>query len=154
MEKWGIKDERKRKKGRAIMREKREGDAILSCEASLTTATPKFALWYPGLFSFQWTFWSFLWDHGTWNTPWLFCFSSFKWEGLLTSPFPECDVSSELTVRMKLAPPGWHTNACVPNTNIYLPLPCNWLSRSGISLCWISSPWNRSHDSRCGSDNV
>ena len=51
-----------------------------------------------------------------------FCFSTFKWEGLLMSPSPEFDVSFESSVRMKLAPPGWNTNVCVSNTQIYLSL--------------------------------
>lgn len=54
-----------------------------------------------------------------------FAFPLSNRESLLTSPSPECDVSSESTVRMKLAPPGRRTDARVSNTHIYLQLPRN-----------------------------
>lgn len=65
------------------------------------------------VFPWIWGFCVFWWDYGTWNKPpWLFFFSSFKFESLLTFPSRESDVISELT------PPARHIGAQVSNTFI------------------------------------
>lgn len=131
-------------KGRLLTRRER-GRVALSHE-SLQPLKIKAHRFY---FSFQqlWAWVTFLWEYRTWNKPGNLDFSTFWFEGLLTSPSLRRDVSSELTVRLKLVPSTWHADACVSDTHIYLLPSLLWQ----ISLCWISSPRN---NSGCGSGQI
>lgn len=105
-------------------------------------------------FSGLWPLHVFLWDYGTWNKPRLFLLFQFQ-QGKLTH-FSLSRVWCQLRVDCQNETrSSWMAyDACVSNIQIYLPLPHNWLSCSGRSLCWISFLWNRSDDSRYGSENL
>lgn len=87
---------------------------------------------------------------------WFFCFSSLGMGKLTHFSLPMMWCQLWVDCQNKTCSSYVvYQRPCLKHSHFQcLLFPCNWLSFSARTLCWISSSYYITDDSRCGSENV